>query len=99
MRFYRNDLLLPINQQGIKQTCETKATAEIIIFGKPADERIASAAPLYIQENVRFLVKTGTGCLADWRDLKADKGMEKSKIKSFYFTMNDENVDSQRRQL
>ena len=66
MRFYRNDLLLPINQQEIKQPCETKATAEIIIFGKPADERIASAAPIYIQENVRFLVKTGTGCLADW---------------------------------
>ena len=94
MRFYRNDLLLPINQQEIKQPCETKATAEIIIFGKPADERIASAAPLYVQENVRFLVKAGTGCLADWRDLKADKGMEKSKIKSFYFTMNDENVDT-----
>ena len=36
--------------QGIKQPCETKAIAEIIIFGKPADERIASTAPLYVQK-------------------------------------------------
>ena len=61
MRLYRNDLLLPIYQQGIKQPCETKATVEIIIFGKSADERMASAAPLYVQENVMFLVKKAQG--------------------------------------
>ena len=50
----------------------------MIIFGKPANERIASAVPLYVQENVAFLVKTGTGRLADQRDSKTDKRMEKS---------------------
>ena len=82
--------------QGIKQPCKTKALAEIIIFGKPADERIASTAPLYVQKIVTFLVKTGTGCLADTRDLKTDKRMDKSKTKSFYFKMNDENLGTAR---
>ena len=66
----------------------------MIIFGKPANERIASAVPLYVQENVAFLVKTGTGRLADQRDSKTDKRMEKSKTKSFYFPMSDENLDT-----
>ena len=46
------------------------------------------------KKNVTFLVKTGTGCLVDTRDLKTDKRMEKSKTKSFYFKMNDENLDT-----
>ena len=45
------------------------------------------------KKNVTFLVKTGTGCLADTKDLKTDKRMDKSKIKSFYFKMKDENLD------
>ena len=57
MRLYGNDLLLPIYQQGIKQPCETKATVEIIIFGKSGEDRIALATSLYVQENVMFLVK------------------------------------------
>ena len=66
----------------------------MIISGKPADERIASTEPLYVQENAKLLGKTGTGCLADWRDLKVDKRMENSKTKSFYFTINDKNLDT-----
>lgn len=51
-----NDLLLPIYQQEMKP-CETKATVEIIIFGKSGEDRIALATSLYVQENVMFLVK------------------------------------------
>ena len=76
-----NDLLLPIYQQGIKQPCETKATVEIIIFGKSPDERNALAASLYVQESVMFLVKKGTRYLAYWRGLKTDKRTQKSKAK------------------
>ena len=71
MFFYRNDLLFQIYQQGIKQPCETKEKTKMIVFGKLENEGIASATPLYVQENVKFLVKPGTGCfLADWRDFK-----------------------------
>ena len=47
-----------------------------------------------MQENAKFLEKAGTGCLEDWRDLKVDKRMENSKTKSFYFTINDKNLDT-----
>ena len=68
----------------------------MIVFGKLENEGIASATPLYVQKNVKFLVKPGTGCLADWRDFKTYKRMEKSKTKSFNFTMNDKNLDTTR---
>lgn len=34
-------------KERTKQPCETKATVEMIIFGKPANEKIAAATPLY----------------------------------------------------
>ena len=40
------------------------------------------------------MVKVGTRCLADWRDLKTDKRTEKWKTKSFYFPLSDENLDT-----
>ena len=57
VKFYNGDLLLPIFNEGRNQSTATKAIVEILVAETIPSEVIAFATPVYIKNNVEFVVK------------------------------------------
>ena len=85
VKYYNNDLMLPIFHEGKTLPCETKSIAELLTSKKIPTELIATATPVYVKSNVEFVVDRSY--LGDWRDIKTDIiiGMVRSATKHFIF--------------
>ena len=94
MKYYNNDLTLPIFYEGKTSPCETKSIAELLTSKKIPTELIATATPVYVKSNVEFVVDTSY--LGDWRDIKTDMiiGMVRSATKTFHFQEVDDQLIS-----
>ena len=87
VQYYNNDLLLPIVSSGKEEPPTTKDIVSMIISGDIPLEQISTATPVYVQNNVEFIVDTSR--LADWRDVKYDgmAGMSRNVTKKYLYSL------------